>query len=142
MWLQQYIVSKLLILTLKKNPKIINILNKYIDAIKANQSPEIIISNIRSFVQYLKTSSFQPIIANIKEQKYKDLAGFQKAFISFQNDKKNAFLAIQEFANKTSFLQKHLSGELFAQNISQYFIFFEPFVKLNIRGFNESACRS
>ena len=34
-----------------------------------------------------------------------------------------------------------MPGELWAQNISHYFIFFEPFVKLDIRRFNEDLQR-
>ena len=62
---------------------VINILSNYIHAIKVAESPQIVLSNIRSLVQYLKTSSFQSIIANIKEQKYKDLSSFQEAFVTF-----------------------------------------------------------
>jgi len=120
---------------------LINVLSNYIHAIKVGESPQIVLSNIRSFVQYLKTPSFQSIIANIKEQKYKDLSRFQEAFVAFQIDKKNAFLLIQEFVDKTPFLQKHLAGELFSQNIPQWLIFFEPFVNLNIRRFNEDLQR-
>jgi hypothetical protein len=120
---------------------ILNILNNYVSAIKETQSPEIIVSNIRSFTKLLQSTALQPIISTLKEQKYNDLTDFQKAFATFQDNKKNAFLLILEFVNKTPFLQKHLPGELWAQNISHHFIFFEPFVKLDIRRFNEDLQR-
>ncbi len=96
---------------------ILNILNNYVSAIKENQSPEIIVSNIRSFTKLLQSTVLQPIISTLKEQKYNDLTDFRKAFATFQDDKKNAFLLILEFVNKTPFLQRHLPGELWAQNM-------------------------
>jgi hypothetical protein len=85
---------------------ILNILDNYVCAIKAAQSSEITVSNVRSFTKLLKSTNLQPIIATLKEQKYNDLMGFQKAFTTFQVDKKNAFLSILELVNKTPFLQK------------------------------------
>lgn len=120
---------------------ILNILTNYVCAIKTAQSSEITVSNIRSFTKLLLSTSLQPIIATLKEQKHNDLKGFQKAFATFQEDKKSAFLSILDFLSKTPFLERHLSGELLAQNIPHYFIFFEPFVKLDIRRFNEDLQR-
>lgn len=56
---------------------VINILTNYLEAIKKAQYSEILIANIRSFVQLLESSSCQPIIALLKEQKYSDLKRFQ-----------------------------------------------------------------
>ena len=63
---------------------VINVLKNYFNTIKSTTtSPEIAVSNIRSFVQFLQSSSMQPILATIKMQKYNDLAGFQRAFAMF-----------------------------------------------------------
>ncbi len=118
---------------------ILNILNNYVSVIKETQSPEIIVSNIRSFTKLLQSTVLQPIISTLKEQKYNDLMDLRKAFATFQDDKKNAFLLILEFVNKTPFLQKRLPSELWAQNILIISYFFEPFVKLDIRRFNEDC---
>lgn len=99
------------------------------------KSPQIVVANVRSFIQFLKSSSLQPIVDILKKEKYNDLARFQKAFATFEIDKRNAFCTIAEFVKKTPFLQKHLSSELFVQHIPEHFIFFEPFVKLDIRRF-------
>ena len=102
---------------------VLNILDNYVCAIKTAQSSEITVSNVRSFTKLLQSTTLQPVIGTLKEQKYNDLMGFQKAFSAFQLDKKNAFLSILELVNKTPFLQKHLPSGLLAQNIPYYFIF-------------------
>lgn len=72
---------------------VVKILNNYVcAATKEAQPMEIVLSNLRSFIKLLKSASLQPIIDALKEKKYHDLVGFQKAFTIFQNDKKNAFL--------------------------------------------------
>ncbi len=70
---------------------VLNILDNYVRAIKAAQTPEIIISNIRSFTKLLQSTALEPIIVTLKEQKYSDLGTFQKTFSAFQVYKKNAF---------------------------------------------------
>lgn len=79
----------------------------------------------------------QPIITSLKEQKYSDLKEFQTAFAAFQADKKKAFDEIADFVKSTPFLENCLSSDLFAQNDPNQFIFYEPFVQLDIRRFNE-----
>ncbi len=98
-------------------------------------------ANVRSFVQFLKSPSLQSIIASLKEQKYNDLKEFQTAFAAFLEDKKKAFNSIEEFVKSTSFLENRLSSDLFAQNAPDHFVFYEPFVKLDIRRFNEDLQR-
>lgn len=120
---------------------VVSILKNYVQAIETTKSSQIIVANVRSFVQFLKSSSLQPIIATLKEQKENDLKGFKEEFTIFQADKKKAFCSIEEFVKSTPFLQKHLSAELFVQNAPDHFIFFEPFVKLDIRRFNEDLQR-
>jgi hypothetical protein len=68
---------------------VINVLNNYVcAATKEAQSVKIVVSNFRSFIKLLKSSSLQPFVAALMEQKCNDLIGFQKAFTTFHNDKK------------------------------------------------------
>lgn len=113
------------------------VLKNYVDGVNSSKVPEIVIPNIRSFLQLITSPPFQSTIVLLNEEKHRDLQGFQKAFEQFQIDKKNAFCAIKEFVEGTPFLKKHLPDQLFAQHIPGEFIFFEPSVVLNIRGFNE-----
>ena len=90
-----------------------NILKNYVNAIDTAKTPQIVVAEVRSFVQFLKSHSLQPIIASLKEQKYSDLEKFQDAFAAFLEDKKKSFKSIEDFVKSTPFLEKRLSSDLF-----------------------------
>lgn len=66
---------------------VVNILKFYVQVLDTIKLPPILVANIRSFIQLLKSFSFQPIIASLKEQKYNDLKKFNRFFLAIEQIK-------------------------------------------------------